>query len=103
VYYLVAISVLLLGMVFMSSSQSSAQLPKDSKGGNPAKEEPKLTCTHPIYKRDQLLGDVNFYKYVYVDCCYGFRLMENPSRRGSLCTACQRLFCPNPGCGCKAV
>lgn len=100
VYYLVAISVLLLGIVFMSSSQSSNQFPKDSKGGG--KEDPIISCTHPIIVRDLLNGPDAIRAVVNMRCSHGFKVVEY-NRKGSLCRQCGSTFCPNPGCSCKRV
>lgn len=100
VYYLVAISVLLLGMVFMSSSQSSAQLPKDFKGGG--KQDPISRCTHPIILRDQLNGPESIRAVLNMRCSQGFKIVEN-NYKGSFCRQCGSTFCPHPGCSCKRV
>ena len=66
---------LLLGMVFMSSSQSSAQLPKDFKGGG--KQDPISRCTHPIILRDQLNGPESIRAVLNMRCSQGFKIVEN--------------------------
>jgi hypothetical protein len=102
VYYLVAISVLLLGIVFMSSSQSSNQLPEDSKGGHSGKKDPISRCTHPLLLRDQLFGEESLRAVFLMRCSQGFKVVEN-YRRGSFCRQCGSTFCPNPGCACKRI
>jgi len=104
IYCLVAISVLLLGIVFMSSSQWPTKSPHDGKGGNPAKEEePNSRCRHPAYLRDQLFGEEKLRAVLHMRCSQGYKIVENYNHRGSFCTICHTVFCPNPGCACKRI
>jgi DNA-directed RNA polymerase subunit RPC12/RpoP len=87
-YYLVSISVILLGIIFMSLSQSFYI--KNYTTYNKRQNSP---CHHSMVAREQLKGPEKWYKYNYEVCSQGFKVMDNPySYTGTRCTNCGKKF-----------
>jgi NADH-ubiquinone oxidoreductase chain 4 len=101
VYYLVGIYVLLLGIVCLSSSQTTDPVYDENSQKDP---EPSNNprCRHPVVERLVIKGPEMWHHYKNRKCPAGFKLMDGPyDYRGYFCNECGVSICPNPGCVCK--
>jgi len=102
-YYLVAISVLLLGIVFMSNYYLPKGLLDDEEDvKKPDDSENKKKCTHPVIARKNLTGDIDFQMYKNLKCVGEKKVINGINDyRGSVCTSCGKLYCGNHTCICR--